>query len=101
MYTNDSRNQIINIPVSTAFGYESRFINAGKINNKGVEVSLNVVPITNKDFNWDVNLNWSANRNEVKKLTDDATSYPINDPTGTLVTLVAAGRRVLRPVHGI
>lgn len=89
VYTNDSRNQIINIPVSTAFGYESQFINAGKINNKGVEVNLSVVPVTNKNFNWDVNLNWSANRNEVVKLTDDASSYPINDPTGTLVTLVA------------
>ncbi len=88
-YNNNSRNQIINIPVSTALGYESKFINAGKINNKGVEVNLNVVPVTNQNFNWDVNLNWSRNINRVVRLTEGVTSFPLTDPSGSLVNLVA------------
>ncbi|WP_109697658.1 SusC/RagA family TonB-linked outer membrane protein [Chitinophaga deserti] len=87
-YTNDSRNQIINIPTSTAFGYDSKFINAGKINNKGLEVTLTGVPISTKDFNWDVNLNWSSNKNEVVELTQGVTSFPIND-ANSLIALVA------------
>ncbi len=87
-YTNDSRNQIINIPTSTAFGYDSKFINAGKINNKGLEVTLTGVPVSTKDFNWDVSLNWSANRNKVVQLTEGVTSFPIND-ANSLIALVA------------
>ncbi len=87
-YTNDSRNQIINIPTSTAFGYDSKFINAGKINNKGLEVTLTGVPVSTKDFNWDVSLNWSANRNKVVQLTEGVTSFPINDPN-SLIALIA------------
>lgn len=88
-YNNDSRNQIINIPVSTAFGYDSKFINAGKINNQGVEVTLNLVPVRNEDFTWDVNINWSKNKNKVVRLADSVTSYPLTDPTGSLINLVA------------
>ncbi|WP_341837782.1 SusC/RagA family TonB-linked outer membrane protein [Chitinophaga pollutisoli] len=87
-YSNDSRNQIINIPTSTAFGYDSKFINAGKINNTGLEITLTAVPISKKDFNWDVNLNWSTNRNKVVELTEDVTSFPIND-ANSLIALVA------------
>ena len=88
-YNNDSKNQIINIPVSTALGYESKFINAGKINNRGVEITLNVTPIKTTDFNWDVSFNWSKNTNKVVKLSEGVTSFPLTDPTGSLITLVA------------
>ncbi|WP_220392796.1 SusC/RagA family TonB-linked outer membrane protein [Chitinophaga lutea] len=89
LYNNNSRNQIINIPVSTAFGYESKYINAGKINNRGIEVSLNGTPVQTQDFTWDVTLNWSANRNKVVELNEGVTTFPLTDPTGSLVTLVA------------
>ncbi len=89
LYNNNSRNQIINIPVSTAFGYESKYINAGKINNRGIEVSLNGTPVQQQDFTWDVTLNWSANRNKVVELNEGVTTFPLTDPTGSLATLVA------------
>ncbi|RYD81725.1 MAG: TonB-dependent receptor [Verrucomicrobiaceae bacterium] len=51
-YSTRSRNQILNTPVSGAFGYTSKFINAGLITNRGVEVVLSGTPVKTKDFEW-------------------------------------------------
>lgn len=69
-YTQASKNQIMSMATSWTLGYTYRLINAGEIENKGVEISLNTRPIEIKDFSWDVNLNFSKNSNKVKKLVD-------------------------------
>jgi len=46
-------------------------LNGGKINNKGVEVQLGVTPIKTKLFQWDVDVNYAANRSRVLKLDDE------------------------------
>ncbi|MCD8193824.1 MAG: SusC/RagA family TonB-linked outer membrane protein [Tannerellaceae bacterium] len=69
-YTQASKNQIMSMATSWTSGYTYRLINAGEIENKGVEISLNTRPIEIKDFSWDVNLNFSKNSNKVKKLVD-------------------------------
>ncbi|MGC3977289.1 MAG: TonB-dependent receptor [Paludibacteraceae bacterium] len=85
-YNNTSRNQIISLPTSDAFGYSSKLINAGKINNKGVEVVLTANPVKAKDFEWNATANFSKNTNKIIKLSD-ATSRL--DLSTTLVTLAA------------
>lgn len=42
--------------------------NVGEVNNKGFEVSLNTKNITNQDFRWTTDFNWSTNKNKVVKL---------------------------------
>ena len=42
--------------------------NVGEINNKGLEISLNTVNVTNDNFTWTTDLNWSKNRNTVETL---------------------------------
>ena len=85
-YNTRSRNQILNTPVSSAFGYTSKIINAGLITNKGIEIVLNGTPIRNKNFEWNASANWSRNRNQVVKLIDGVSTYQL---TNTLVSLVA------------
>jgi TonB-linked SusC/RagA family outer membrane protein len=70
-YNKKSINQIMSVSVSTATGYNSKFVNAGEISNKGVELSLYGEPIRTDDFNWTVNVNWSKNQNEVVSLYGD------------------------------
>lgn len=70
-YTQISENQIMGMATSWASGYNYRLINAGEIENKGVEISLNTRPVEVNDFSWDVNVNFSKNSNIVKKLVDD------------------------------
>lgn len=70
-YTQNSRNQILGMASSWTTGYTSRLINAGEIENRGIEIGLNTRPVQVKDFSWDLNLNFSKNSNKVKKLVDD------------------------------
>ncbi|MBS3992686.1 MAG: SusC/RagA family TonB-linked outer membrane protein [Bacteroidetes bacterium] len=67
-YDKSSINQIMSVSVSNATGYDSKWVNSGEITNKGVELSLNATPIKTADFSWDVNLNWSKNKNKVVSL---------------------------------
>ncbi len=69
-YTQISKNQIMSMASSWTSGYNYRLINAGEIQNKGIEIALNTRPIQLKDFSWDLNFNFSKNSNKVKKLVD-------------------------------
>jgi len=70
-YFTSSENQILPQELSITSGYSSRVINAGLIENRGVELSLNIVPVKTRSFTWDANFNFSANRSEVKELFKD------------------------------
>ena len=67
-YSARSFDQIMPVLLSTATGYNAQFLNAATVDNKGVEVQLYGTPYKSKDFSWDVNINWSRNRNKVVKL---------------------------------
>ncbi len=60
--------QIVNIPVSAATGYTSKYFNAGKIENKGIELTVYGTPVQTKNFMWTVTLNYTRNRNKVLEL---------------------------------
>ncbi len=61
-------NQITSIPLSTSTGYNSAILNAGTMQNEGLEVQFNATPLKTKDFKWDLNLNWSQNKSLVVEL---------------------------------
>ncbi|UKB83315.1 SusC/RagA family TonB-linked outer membrane protein [Chryseobacterium sp. MEBOG06] len=75
IYKTRTFDQIINLPVSPATGYRTFLVNAGQIDNKGVEVQLNGAPFKTNDFSWDVNINWSKNENEVIALNGNSQNY--------------------------
>jgi TonB-linked SusC/RagA family outer membrane protein len=75
VYKTRTLNQIINLPVSSATGYRTFLVNAGQINNKGIEVQLNGTPFKSDNFKWDIDVNWSKNENEVVKLYGDSQNY--------------------------
>ncbi len=75
-YNTNTRNQILNIPLSITSGFNARAINAGLIRNNGVEVALNLVPIDKpRSLRWDVDLNFSANRSRVISLADGLQNF--------------------------
>ncbi len=69
-YQQKSINQIVSIAVSAASGYTNKMVNAGRIDNKGLEVLLAITPVKRGDFQWDITLNWSKNKNEVVELAE-------------------------------
>lgn len=85
-YNNTSRNQIISLPTSDAFGYTTKLINAGEINNQGIEIIVNANPVKTRDFNWNTSVNFSRNTNKIVKLSDAVSKL---DLSTSLVSLVA------------
>ena len=67
---------VVNIPAGTNF--TNRMItNIGKMENKGVELNINAVAITTKDFTWDVGFNATWNKSEITKLVQQGNdTYP-------------------------
>ena len=81
-YSKKSIDQIMSVSVSTATGYNSKYVNAGEVSNKGVELSLYGEPIRTDDFNWKVNVNWSKNKNEVVSLYSDVNQLQLASVQG-------------------
>lgn len=79
-YKTNTRNQILNIPVPQASGYSSRIINAGDIRNSGVELVLFAKPVSARDFKWNINLTFGANRNKVISLDSLEKSALLSSP---------------------
>ena len=88
-YSQLSKNQIMEMASSSTSGYGYRLINAGEIENKGVEIALNTRPIQTKDFSWDLNFNFSKNSNKVKKLVDDMDMFELEKATWLDVQVAA------------
>ncbi|WP_083781065.1 SusC/RagA family TonB-linked outer membrane protein [Chitinophaga pinensis] len=67
IYQRNTSNLIytINLPLSS--GFSSMLGNLGKMRNRGVEISLSTDVIKTKQFTWNINANWSTNRNTLVK----------------------------------
>jgi TonB-linked SusC/RagA family outer membrane protein len=68
LYRQNTVDQIIPANVSVATGYNAKFINAGNVQNHGIELSLFGSPVKTRNFTWNMNINWTRNRNVVKDL---------------------------------
>ncbi|MCS6990414.1 MAG: SusC/RagA family TonB-linked outer membrane protein [Chitinophagales bacterium] len=69
-YRSLSQDQIIPAPIAGSTGYTQTFLNSGKMENRGVELALNLTPVKTRDWDWDVGLNWSHNKSEVIALAN-------------------------------
>ena len=69
-YNQNSKDQIIGLASSSTTGYDYRLVNAGEIQNKGIEIALNGRAVQYKDFAWDAGINFSKNSNKVKSLVE-------------------------------
>ncbi len=61
---------IFPVTLSGATGYQSTIINAGEMTNKGIEVLLTGSPVKNKNFTWDIIVNWAKNNNKLVELDE-------------------------------
>ena len=67
-YKNKSKNQILTIPIPNSTGYGFALINAGELQNKGVEVSLRGTVVKTENFSWDLFATYTKNNSEVISL---------------------------------
>jgi TonB-linked SusC/RagA family outer membrane protein len=84
--------QILPVSVSTASGYSKFFVNGGTIQNRGFEVTLNLVPVKTRDFTWNMTVNWSDNRNKALSLYDNQPSFEINGYQNSIQLVAEVGK---------
>lgn len=68
-YKTNTTNQRIVVGAPLGSGLSSFVINAGDIQNSGIEATLSLTPVRRKSFEWSTNLNFTRNVNEVVALT--------------------------------
>jgi TonB-linked SusC/RagA family outer membrane protein len=82
LYKLNSRDQIIPVSVSPTTGFTSVIINAGEIENKGIELVLTGSPVKTKNFNWETTLNFARNRNKVVSIREGLTEIVVGSHFG-------------------
>ena len=78
-YHQVSTNDNLNATISRASGFGTTVVNAGKMQNEGIEVLLNATPIRGA-FNWDVSLNFAKNNNKVVSLIEGNDELVVDEP---------------------
>lgn len=74
-YRTDTKNQLLRVANPAGSLYAFRYINAGKIRNTGIELTLEGTPFMNENFRWKTAVNMSMNRNKVVSLHKDYKSF--------------------------
>ena len=69
-YKTNTRNQFFKLPALSGDKYAYRYVNAGDIQNEGWEIALDATPVMNESFAWKMSVNFSSNKNKIKKLHD-------------------------------
>ncbi|TDS11146.1 SusC/RagA family TonB-linked outer membrane protein [Sphingobacterium paludis] len=84
IYRKKTRDLLSNIPISIGTNFSNFLLtNVGNMENTGVELNVNVIPIRKEDFSWNVNFNFTYNTNKVTNLTAvDDENYFV--PVGTI-----------------
>ncbi len=71
-YKSNATNQLIDVAMDPLSGYSFRKVNAGDIQNQGIELMVDGRVLSNPNgFNWNVMVNYSVNKNDIKELSPE------------------------------
>lgn len=75
VYRSDNKNQILSINTPSSSGYSGRQINAGLVRSQGIELQLGGTVISNRDWTWDVSVNYTKNDAYIMSLANGVTYF--------------------------
>ncbi|WP_044198881.1 SusC/RagA family TonB-linked outer membrane protein [Dyadobacter tibetensis] len=93
VYNVNTIDQILRVTQSYTTGYQYRYVNAGNLTNKGVEVALTGIPLKRSGFEWKAVVNWSKNVNRVGSLYEGVTNIVLNTFQGGITINATQGER--------
>lgn len=70
-FRTNTHNQFFKLPALAGDMYAYRYVNAGDIQNRGWELTVDATPVLTPDFTWKTSLNFSSNRNKIKELHEE------------------------------
>lgn len=91
-YHTNSINQVLKSQISNSTGYEYKYINAGNIENQGVELSIFGTPVQTRNFQWDININYTRNRNKVLSLKNGLNNLVLASFQGSVTLNATVGK---------
>lgn len=71
LYLKNTYDLLLSATIPATSGYQTAMLNVGSMQNKGLELTLDAVPVRTKDFEWSMNFNIAFNRNIVTALNDN------------------------------
>ncbi|MCE5179495.1 MAG: SusC/RagA family TonB-linked outer membrane protein [Porphyromonadaceae bacterium] len=74
-YKTNTKNQILTVEAVTEAGASSQLINAGNIQNQGVELMIEGTPVRTADLRWTVGTNFSLNRGKIIELDENVKEW--------------------------
>ena len=74
-YKENTKDQIMSISVPSVSGVSNQYINAGNIQNQGIEIALNTTPIDSKNWTWDLNFTFTKNSSKIVELHENVADY--------------------------
>lgn len=74
-YKSNSKNQLLNVPLPVASGFSSQLINAGNIQNSGLEIKTDVAVFHRPGFKWNLVCTFANNKSKVITLTEEVKSF--------------------------
>jgi iron complex outermembrane receptor protein len=89
VYNKVTKNEILSLATTGESGVNSQLVNAGRIQNKGVEILLTATPVKRDKFEWNTSINFSRNRNKVLELVDGTDTYTLSNGFGADMSSVA------------
>ena len=90
-YNSVSTNQFLSLAAPSGSGYSSYFVNAGKIVNKGFELTIDAQPFRTDNFAWSTNINLSRNQNEIVELIASNPNYQVGGDDEGFASIIKAG----------
>ena len=80
-FLNKDYDLLLSVPIAASSGYSSAYMNAASMESKGVEISLNVIPLKFADFQWEFRTNFTKMKNPVTGLAKDVNFVTLNGDT--------------------
>jgi len=80
-YVTNTTDLLMNKSLPPSTGYTTQLVNIGKVQNKGLEIAVSVVPVKKKDFFWSLDFSFSKNNNKIVALDGrvDESGKPMDD----------------------
>ncbi|HLA53176.1 MAG TPA: hypothetical protein VK618_07720, partial [Flavitalea sp.] len=92
-YNSVTKDQIIALAVPNSTGFRTSRLNAGTVTNKGYEVQLGLAPVKTRNFTWNIDANFSANKQSVSDLPPDILTYTLASGWSSLQVRAEPGKQ--------
>lgn len=88
-----SKDQFISVDGPSGYRYTQYYVNAAKITNKGVELTIDAEPVRTSNLSWRTSINFDKNKNKVISVAEDFSTNPIDlgSSEGYISRIVAGG----------